>query len=103
MRPKEWDVRLHLMPSPQDVFWSPHYREHNDRRLAHLASLELDLSNQKVLEVGAGIGDHTQFFLDRDDLVVVTEPRPEKLEILRMRYPGIDIRRLDLDDPTSEP
>lgn len=58
-----------------------------------------------MLEVGAGIGDHTSFFLDRGCQVVSSEARPENLEILRSRYPNIEVRHLDLDVPdpkTSE-
>jgi hypothetical protein len=51
--------------SPIDVFHSAHYQRHNQRRQEHLASLGLDISGATVLEVGAGIGDHTSFFLDR--------------------------------------
>lgn len=76
---------------------------HNQRRQEHLASLGLDLAGQTVLEVGAGVGDHTSFFLDRGCSVVVTEPRQHNLEILRARYPDLDVRHVDLDKPPSEP
>jgi SAM-dependent methyltransferase len=52
-----------------------------------------------VLEVGAGIGDHTSFFLDRGCQVVSTDARPENLKILRARYPQLHIAPLDLDCP----
>jgi hypothetical protein len=42
--------------------------------------LGLDLSGTTVLEVGAGIGDHATFFLDRGCTVVSLEARPENLE-----------------------
>jgi FkbM family methyltransferase len=85
--------------SPIDVFHSTHYQRHNQRRQEHLASLGLDLTGATVLEVGAGIGDHTSFFLDRGCQVASTEARPENLEILRYRYPNIEVRHLDLDTP----
>jgi hypothetical protein len=75
---------------------------HNQRRQEHLASLGLPLANQTVLEVGAGIGDHTSFFLDRGCTVIVTEPREQNLAILRARYPDLDVRKLDLDEPPSD-
>ena len=59
-------------------FRGGHYQRHNARRQEHLASLQLDLAGKRVLEVGAGIGDHTTFFLDRECTVVATEPRPIK-------------------------
>ena len=87
--------------SPIDVFHSSHYQRHNSRRLEHLVSLGLDLSKKTVLEVGAGIGDHTTFFLDRECQVVTTEGRPENVEILRSRYPDLSVMLLDLDNPPS--
>jgi Methyltransferase domain len=59
------------------TFRNPHYQRHNRRRQEHLASLDLDLQGKTVLELGAGIGDHTKFFLDRDCKVVSVEPRAE--------------------------
>ncbi len=56
-------------------FHGLHYTRHNMRRQEHLASLGLDLDNRTVLEVGAGIGDHTTFFLDRGCTVTSVEPR----------------------------
>lgn len=75
------------------------YLRHNQRRQEHLASLGLSLDARTVIEVGAGIGDHTSFFLDRGCSVVTTEGRPENLQLLRRRYPHLDPRLLDLDDP----
>jgi len=40
-------------------FHSVGYLRHNARRLEHLNSLGLDISGRSVLELGAGIGDHT--------------------------------------------
>jgi SAM-dependent methyltransferase len=60
------------------------------------------LAESSVLEVGAGIGDHTSFFLDRGCRVTVTEARPGNLEVIRKRYPEIDARVLDLDNPGNE-
>jgi FkbM family methyltransferase len=85
--------------SPIDLFQSNQYIRHNQRRLEHLASLGLDIAGASVLEVGAGIGDHTSFFLDRGCQVVSTEGRPENLELLRFRYPNIQVKHLDLDNP----
>jgi FkbM family methyltransferase len=88
-----------LPPSPLEAFRHVRYIQHNQRRLEHLASLGLDLENKTVLEVGAGIGDHTQFFLDRGCQVTVTEGRPENLEILKKRYPSLPVLYLDMDSP----
>ena len=87
------------MPDPISEFHGWHYLRHNQRRQEHLASLGLALSNRTVLEVGAGIGDHTSFFLDRGCVVVATEGRVENLSILRQRYPDLPSAILDLDNP----
>jgi FkbM family methyltransferase len=91
-------------PSPVSIFHADHYMRHNQRRQEHLASLNLEIAGKRVLEVGAGIGDHTSFFLDRNCSMVVTEGRPENLALLPSRFPDLLIRALDLDnpDPTFE-
>ena len=62
-------------------FKHPGYQRHNSRRLEHLASLGLDLRAKTVLELGAGVGDLTTFFLDRDCAVVSVEARAENCQI----------------------
>jgi hypothetical protein len=84
---------------PQQIFHSHHYLRHNQRRQEHLASLNLELSDRSVLELGAGIGDHTSFFLDRGCNVTITEAREENLQILKSRFPQSTILKLDLEQP----
>jgi 2-polyprenyl-3-methyl-5-hydroxy-6-metoxy-1,4-benzoquinol methylase len=69
--------------TPPGVFHAPFYIRHNQRRLEHLASLGLDLVNKTVLEPGAGMGDHSLFYLDRGCAVTALEPRAENIESLR--------------------
>ncbi len=69
----------------------------NQARLDHLASLGLDLASKRVLEVGAGIGLHTPFFLARGCTVVVTDGNPENVIEARRRLPLVDVRVLDLE------
>jgi hypothetical protein len=64
-------------------FHNQHYRSHNSARLHHLASLNLPLSDRSVLEPGAGIGDHTLFYLERGCHVTAIEPRPENCAAFR--------------------
>lgn len=66
-----------------DLFHSAHYLAHNEARLTHLASLALPLENKTVLEPGAGIGDHTLFYLARGCSVTAVEPRHENLVAFR--------------------
>lgn len=85
--------------NPLKSFHADHYLRHNARRLEHLASLHLDLAGKSVLEVGAGIGDLSSFYLDRGCKMVITEVRDDNLKVLRERYPQADIRKLDMDNP----
>jgi Methyltransferase domain len=84
---------------PAEIFHSPVYLRHNQRRQEHLASLDLPLAGRSVLELGAGIGDHSTFFLDRGCPMTITEARPENIEVLRERLPDEQVVALDLDDP----
>jgi SAM-dependent methyltransferase len=96
-----------VSPPPEDGsvwsrFHSLHYQRHNQRRQEHLASLGLPLAGRSVLEVGAGVGDHASFFLDRGCAVTLTEGRAENLAALRQRFPGGDVRALDLERPDPD-
>jgi SAM-dependent methyltransferase len=84
---------------PEVQFHTESYLRHNERRLRHLASLDLPLAGRSVLEVGAGIGDHTGFFLARGCSIVTSDGRAANLRALRARYPHLDVRALDLDRP----
>lgn len=90
------------MIDPKKAFMSPRYQMINQVRFDHLASLGLDLTNKTVLELGAGIGDHTQFFLDRNCDVTSTEGRPENLAVFGERFPHVRSFLLDVDTPNVE-
>ena len=62
-------------------FHGANYLRHNARRQEHLATLGLELAGKSVLELGAGIGDHTTFFLDRGCHVTSVEPRLENCQL----------------------
>lgn len=79
------------------IFHDPHYLRHNDRRLRHLDTLDLLKPGMTVLEVGAGIGDHTKYLLSKGCLVTATEGRQENLDILRTTFPLIPTKLLDLN------
>jgi SAM-dependent methyltransferase len=61
--------------------------EINRARQDHLASLGLNLANQSVLEVGAGVGWHTLFFERLGCTVLSTDARPENVREHLRRYP----------------
>ena len=54
---------------------------------------------KRVLELGAGIGDQTSYYLDRGCEVTVIEARPENIALLRSRYPQNTIIAMDLERP----
>jgi cyclopropane fatty-acyl-phospholipid synthase-like methyltransferase len=53
-----------------------------------------------VLEIGAGIGDHSHYYMDRDCKITITEARPENIKYMRKHYPGFAIQFLDIEHPT---
>jgi hypothetical protein len=75
-------------------FLAPNYQKINVARLQHLESLGLDLNNKKVIEFGAGIGDHTIFYLFKNGEVLPTEGRKELCDFISNRF---DIKTLKID------
>jgi SAM-dependent methyltransferase len=74
----------------------------NQARQEHLDSLGLFLpANSRVLEVGAGIGLHTGFFIDKGCHIVSTDGRADNVEEIRRRWPGIAVQQVDLEKETS--
>jgi SAM-dependent methyltransferase len=90
-------VRVH---APVRHFRSSRYLRFNSRRLEHLASLRIPVAGMSVLEVGAGIGDHTHYYLDRGCKVTITDARAENLRYLRKRFPGCNVQFLDMEQLT---
>ena len=86
---------------PVDSFHSFQYLRHNARRLEHLASLGIAVAGRSVLEVGAGIGDHSHFYVDRGCTITITEARAENVTILRRRFPACRVQMLDMDAPSA--
>ena len=82
---------------PFSVFLAPNAHAINHARQSHLASLGLDLAGKRVLEVGAGIGLHTPFFLERGCTVTVTDGRPENVAEIARRHPGVKTAIVDLE------
>lgn len=87
--------------SPIEFFHSDHYLRHNARRLEHLASLQIPVTGLSVLEVGAGIGDHSHYYIDRGCRVTITEARDENLSVLTKRYPQHRVQFLDMESPVD--
>lgn len=85
------------------VFHSPNYLRHTARRLEHLASLRIPVAAQTVLEVGAGAGDHSHYYMDRNCSVTITDARSGNLSYIRARYPDARVEFLDMEDPHDFP
>ena len=96
-------VRDTHMDKLLSVFSGDEYQEINRRRMDHLLSLNLDLRDKTVLEVGAGIGDLSDFFLSRNCEMLVSDARPECLIRLRNRFKNkpVTVQTLDLNHPNS--
>jgi precorrin-6B methylase 2 len=84
-----------------EVFQSSEAIEINKARLEHLASLDLDLSEKTVLEVGAGLGLLTNFFEERKCKIVSTEGRIENIRETMKRFPHRRVEQLDLDQSSD--
>lgn len=93
------------MITPKDILETFGQREMmrlTARRLEHLASLNLTIKERTVLEVGAGIGDLTDFFLDRRCRTISTDARSEHVSIIQKRlhrYPRLRAARLNIESP----
>jgi len=86
--------------TPVNHFHSNRYLQLNSRRLEHLASLRISVVKMSVLELGAGIGDHSHYYIDRGCKITITEARFKNLQYLRNRYPGFNVQFLDMERPT---
>src|SRR5205823_5780095 len=72
--------------SPFLTFFHPDAVRMTARRQEHLAGLGLPLAGRSVLEVGAGVGTHSTFFLDRDCSVLATDARTENVAVMKAVY-----------------
>lgn len=88
--------RRNNFKTPEDTFSAAYYQTHNVARLRHLDSLGIDFNNKRVLEIGAGIGDHTYYLLIKGAKVTSTDARPELVERLKSRF-GNDCFTLDAE------
>jgi SAM-dependent methyltransferase len=71
---------------------------HNVARLAHLESLGFALAGKRVLEFGAGIGDHTFYYLTKGCHVISTDVRRELVEFISNRF---DVTALTMNAETD--
>lgn len=89
------------MPADFSVFLEPEALRINKARQQHLASLGLDIERKRVLEVGAGIGLHTEFFEERGCDILSIDANPANVAEMLRRYPERKLGVLDLDRPVE--
>jgi hypothetical protein len=70
--------------------------------MEHLASLDLPIAGRSVLELGAGVGSLSPFFISHARTVLIVEGRSENIAVLQKRYdkshfPHVDILQMDLE------
>ena len=84
---------------PKDVFHAKFYLLHNEKRLEHLKSLKLPIKKgSTVFEVGAGIGDHTDFFVSKGCEITTSDGRVENYNQLKEKFPNCNVELLDLEN-----
>lgn len=88
-------------PTVDSTFLSSYYQIHNVARLSHLEKLELPLNDKTVIEFGAGVGDHTLFYLFKNCKVLPTEGRQELCDFISKRF-NIETRKVDIENEISE-
>lgn len=88
--------------NPYNHFHSDEYLLHNRSRHEHLDSLNIPLRNKSILEVGAGIGDHTEYLLNlKPRNILCLEARDDNIEIINNRFnenPSVKSRQFDMDN-----
>ena len=81
----------------REVFFTREAFAINRARLSHLASLGLDLAGKEVLEVGGGVGLHTDFFEKLGCKVMFTDARADNIAYVNRHYPHRQTETIDLD------
>jgi hypothetical protein len=103
-----WILRSNLLAKyltlflPKRVFLIPEALKINDARVRHLQYVLVRLVPDRVLEVGAGIGEITKGYLHLANQIVLTEGRKRLLRISKKRVRDSKITHVSLD-VESEP
>jgi hypothetical protein len=85
------------------VFDEAAYQEINRARLAHVDTLHLGLEGKTVLDVGAGVGDLTGFFVDKGCAVTCVEGRSENVGELKRKFPQVPSHVLNVETDPLKP
>lgn len=83
-------------------FLAPNALAINLARQQHLDSLGLTITaGTRVLEVGAGIGLHTGFFVDKGCDIVSSDGRADNVNEIKKRWPQVSVMQIDLEKESS--
>lgn len=76
---------------PNLLFNAEYYKKIDLARFNHFDTLNINLKDQIILELGAGIGNHTEFILSKNPKkVYVIEGREENISILKEKFKNND-------------
>jgi SAM-dependent methyltransferase len=79
------------------IFDQQHFLEITNAQLEHLVSLNLDMNNCSVLEVGAGVGNLTHLFESINCKILSTDAREGLVTEHRKRFPDRKVEVADLE------
>ena len=85
------------------VFDQPKTVNLTTARLDHLDTLDLPLDGRRVLDVGAGVGHLSQYFVNRGCDVTCTDGRQSNIDRLRELYPGLNSAACDVQSDALSP
>src|SRR5690349_23977184 len=77
-------------------FLSNTYQIINVARLQHLDSLGLSMQYKKVVDLGAGVGDHTLYYLFKNCNVLPIEGRSHLVDFIANRF-NIESVKIDFE------
>ena len=63
--------------------------------------MRIPVAGMTVLEVSAGIGDQSDYFLSRGCKLTITDVRKDNLEFLKHKYPQQNVLCLDMENPVA--
>lgn len=89
------------MTFSEQHFHSVGYLVYNRAQLRHLGSLGLPWKGKSILELGAGIGDYTQWLMGQGASVIAVEARIENIAVFLDRVPNVPVARMNLDSPNG--
>lgn len=73
--------------TPEEIFNETFYKNFDKVRFEHFNTLGIDFKDMRILELGAGIGNHTEFLITKNPKqILAIEGRKENYDILKDRF-----------------